>query len=114
MRDVDKVDTILLGHADSNMASVKLAAVNNVVRLAILEILRDSQNRKSQSSPLYSREINDILLNSYNIDITPQMIGQHMKQLMEAELVEECTVKKEVPNRIGPRSVKGYVLKEDA
>ena len=115
MRDIDKANTILLDTLDSKLISNKLAAVNNMVRFTILEILRDSQESiKSAEKPLYSREINDILLNKYNIDITPQMIGQHMKQLIEADLVEERIVKREVPNKVGQRKVKGYVLKEDA
>ena len=42
------------------------------------------------------------------------MLGQHIKQLLEAGLVEEIPLKKEVPNKIGARNVKGYILKADA
>ena len=112
--------TVILDNTDSNLISLKLAAVNNEVRFSILEILRDfdilnkTQDNSYRKDPLYSREINNILLNNYNIDITPQMLGQHLKQLLEADLVEEYVVKKEVPNKIGKRSVKSYILKEDA
>lgn len=112
--------TVVLDDEDSNLISVKLAAVNNDVRLSILEILRDfevvnkTQENTYKKGPLYSREINGILLNNYNIHITPQMLGQHLKQLLEAGLIEEVIVKKEVPNKIGKRRVKSYVLKEDA
>ena len=120
MYDLEKVKTMVFDSLDSNLISVKLAAVNNEVRFSILEILRDFQKKNQlddksfKSDPLYSREINSILLNNYNIDITTQMLGQHLKQLLEADLIEECVVKKEVPNKIGLRSVKAYTLKEDA
>lgn len=120
MCDLETVKTIVMDASDSSLISVKLAAVNNNVRFSILEILRDFQksNRNETDSfkkdPLYSREINAILLNNYNIDITPQMLGQHLKQLSEADLIDEIIVKKEVPNKIGRRNVKAYVLKEDA
>lgn len=42
------------------------------------------------------------------------MFGQHMKKLVDANLVSEIDVKKEVPNKIGKRTVKAFVLKEDA
>lgn len=120
MADLENVKTVVLNSLDSNSISLRLAAVNNDVRYSILEILRDFQKKNQleeglfKNSPLYSREINNILLTNYNIDITPQMLGQHLKQLLEAGLIKECMVKKEVPNKIGLRSVKGYVLKEDA
>ncbi len=116
MCDMETVKTIVMDFSDLNLISIKLAAVNNNVRFSILEILRDFQinNRGEDKEPLYSREINNILLNNYNIDITPQMLGQHLKQLFEADLIQEVTVKKEVPNKIGRRTVKAYVLKEDA
>ena len=72
------------------------------------------EDNSFKKDPLYSREINNILLNNYNINITPQMLGQHLKQLIDADLIEEVIVKKEVPNKIGRRSVKAYILKEDA
>ncbi len=117
---MNDLKTVIMDTLDSDLLSTKLAAVNNNVRFSILEILRDFEksNKKSDGSfkkePLYSREINSILLNNYNINITTQMLGQHLKQLVESELIEEYTVKKEVPNKVGRRSVKGYVLKEDA
>ena len=40
-------------------------------------------------------------LNNYNIDITRQMLGQHLKQLVQSGLIDEVVVKKEVPNKIG-------------
>ncbi len=112
--EIDK--TVILDSDGSDLISQKLAAVNNKVRFSILEILRDNQKYyKSQSSdPLYSREINSILLKNYNIEITPQMLGQHIKQLMSANLVSEVEIKKEVPNKVGKRTVKAYVIKEDA
>ena len=42
------------------------------------------------------------------------MFGQHMKKLLDANLVTEIDVKKEVPNKVGKRTVKAFVLKEDA
>lgn len=120
MSDLKTVKTEILDTSDSDMLSTKLAAVNNNVRFSILEILRDFEKANKskegvfKKEPLYSREINSILLNNYNINITPQMLGQHLKQLVEAELIEEIVVKKEVPNKIGRRNVKGFVLKEDA
>lgn len=112
--------TVVLDEQGSNLISVKLAAINNEVRFSILEILRDfdmvnrTQDNTYKKDPLYSREINGILLNNYNIDITPQMLGQHLKQLLEADLIDECIIKREVPNKVGKRNVKSYVLKEDA
>ena len=76
MSDLEKVKTMVIDSLDSNLISVKLAAVNNEVRFAILEILRDFQKRNQiekgifKSDPLYSREINSILLNNYNINIS--------------------------------------------
>lgn len=109
MSDSEMENTVVLDSYDSNIISVKLAAVNNKVRFSILEILRDFKKK-----PLYSREINSILLNKYNIDISVQMLGQHLKQLIDADLIEEVSVKKEVVNKIGRRNVKGFLLKEDA
>lgn len=120
MDNSELTKTQILNLSDSNLISAKLAAVNNKVRFSILEILRDFQklnldeNNNYKKDPLYSREINSILLNNYNISITPQMLGQHLKQLMEADLIEEISIKKEVPNKIGRRNVKSYVLKEGA
>ena len=117
---MDDLKTVILDKSESNILSNKLSAVNNKVRFSILEILRDfekiNKNKEDlfKKEPLYSREINSILLNNYNINITTQMLGQHLKQLVEADLIEEVTVKKEVPNKIGRRSVKAFVLKEDA
>ena len=117
---MDDLKTVILDKSESNILSNKLSAVNNNVRFSILEILRDfekiNKNKEDlfKKEPLYSREINSILLNNYNINITTQMLGQHLKQLVEADLIEEVTVKKEVPNKIGRRSVKAFVLKEDA
>ena len=120
MSDLKTVKTEILNESDPDILSTKLAAVNNKVRFSILEILRDFENANRakdgsfKNEPLYSREINSLLLNNYNINITTQMLGQHFKQHVEADLVEEVVVKKEVPNKIGRRSVKAYVLKEDA
>lgn len=114
MSDLETIKTTILDLSDENPISTKLAAVNNEVRFSILEILRDFQKNNGDKDPLYSREINGILLNNYNIDITPQMLGQHLKQLVQSGLIDEVVVKKEVPNKIGRRSVKAYVLKVDA
>ncbi|ALT68496.1 FHA domain-containing protein [Methanobrevibacter millerae] len=120
MENLEAVKSAILGLDDENSTSSKIAAVNNKVRLSILEILRNfyncghSENNVFKKNPLYSREINSILLNNYGINITPQMLGQHIKQLIEADLIEEVSIKKEVPNKIGRRKVKGYVLKNDA
>ncbi|RAP54564.1 MAG: hypothetical protein BZ137_01550 [Methanosphaera sp. rholeuAM130] len=97
-----------------NSKQLKLSAVNNNVRYAILEILRKVQDKPDTQNQLYSREINTILLEKYKINITPQMLGQHLRRLVDANLVEEKTIKREVPNKIGKRSVKGYNLKDDA
>jgi DNA-binding transcriptional ArsR family regulator len=112
MDDSDINKTVVLDSDESSFISLKLEAVNNKVRISILEILRD--NQRYNKNPLYSRELNSILLNNYNVDITPQMFGQHMKKLVDANLVREIDVKKEVPNKIGKRTVKAFVLKEDA
>lgn len=120
MSDLKTVKTVILDSVESGILSTKLAAVNNNVRFSILEILRDFEkgNKTKEGTfkkePLYSREINSILLNNYNVNITTQMLGQHLKQLVEADLIDEVVVKKEVPNKIGRRSVKGFTLKEDA
>ena len=119
MVDSEPIKTEILD-LDDDMISTKLSAVNNKVRFSILEILRDfhnlyvDENNNFKKDPYYSREINSLLLNNYDINITPQMLGQHIKQLMEADLIEEISVKREIPNRVGQRAVKAYVLKEDA
>lgn len=120
MGNLEAVKSAILNLEGRDITSTKIAAVNNKVRLLILEILRDfhngnlSDNILFKKDPLYSREINSILLNNYGIDITPQMLGQHIKQLIEADFIEEVSIKKEVPNKIGRRKVKGYILKKDA
>ena len=120
MSDLEIEKTVILDDDDSGLISEKLSAVNNEARFSILKILRDfdKENKRGpedyKKEPLYSREINTLLLKNYNINITTQMLGQHLKQLVEAGLIKEVDVKKEVPNKIGPRSVKGFVLKEDA
>ncbi|AMK14928.1 FHA domain-containing protein [Methanobrevibacter olleyae] len=119
MSSKNQIKTIIRD-SDSNLISTKLAAVNNNVRFSILEILKDFQKNNMngdnsfKADPLYSREINTLLINNYNISITTQMLGQHLKQLLKADLIEELIVKKEVPNKIGKRNVKAYVLKKDA
>ena len=50
-----------------------------------------------KNDPLYSREINTFLLNNYNISITPQMLGQHLKQLLEADLIKEVARLRSLP-----------------
>ncbi len=92
----------------------KLSAVNNNIRFTILEILKEYEKNNGDSNPLYSREINSILLSEYGIKITPQMLSQHLKQLESAGLIMEMPTKKEVRNKIGKRNVKGYVIREDA
>ena len=120
MDNMEAVKDAILKLDGENNTFNKISAVNNKVRLSILEILRDfhdcnlSENNAFKKDPLYSREINSILFNNYGIDITPQMLGQHIKQLIEADLIEEVSIKKEVPNKIGRRKVKGYILKKDA
>ena len=120
MTEDENIYTEIIDFEDSNLISIKLAAINNKVRFSILEILRDFQklnmnpDNTYRKDPYYSREINDILLKKYDIDITPQMLGQHIKQLLAADLLEEIPLKKEVPNKIGARNVLGYVLKADA
>lgn len=120
MSENENICTEIIDYEDSNLISSKLAAINNKVRFSILEILRDfqkfnmNQDNTFKKEPYYSREINDILLKKYDVSITPQMLGQHIKQLLDAGLIEEIPLKKEVPNKIGARNVKGYVLKPDA
>lgn len=116
MSDSEMNKTVILDSDDSNLISEKLSAVNNKVRFSILEILRDHQkyNQSESKDPLYSREINSILLKNYNINITTQMLGQHMKKLIDSNLVQEVDIKKEVPNKVGKRTVKAFELKEDA
>ena len=100
---------------DSKVLSNKLAAINNEVRFTILKILRDFEKIQGNKNkdPLYSREIN-VFLNNFNINITPQMLGQHLKILVNADILEEVYVKKEIPNKIGRRNVKAYRIKSDA
>ena len=107
--------TEILRDNECKILSSKLAAINNDVRFSILKILRDYDKVKSNKSksPLYSREIN-FLLTGYNINITPQMLGQHLKILVESGILGEVIVKKEIPNKVGKRNVKAYILKEDA
>ena len=68
MSEDENIYTEIIDFEDSNLISVKLAAINNKVRFSILEILRDFQklNMNPDSTfkkePYYSREINDILL----------------------------------------------------
>ena len=109
MSDSELTNTVIIDTFECDIISKKLAAINNKVRFSILEILRDNSKE-----PLYSREINSILLNKYNISITVQMLGQHLKQLVESELIREVTVKKEVVNKVGQRNVNGYSLKDNA
>lgn len=116
MSESDINKTVIIDSEEPDLISEKISAVNNPARFAILEILRDHEkyNKAQSKDPLYSREINSILFNNYKINISPQMLGQHMKQLMKANLVSEVEIKKEVPNKVGKRGVKAYVLKEDA
>lgn len=110
-----KSETEIIGRNKDRILSSKLASINNGVRFSILKILRDYQkvgNYKNKE-PLYSREIN-LLLNGYDINITPQMLGQHLKILVDAEILDEVIVKKEIPNKVGKRNVKAYVLRDDA
>ena len=114
MEEITKNHEQLLTLFDDKSKELKLSAIDNRVRFAILEILRDSQNKNEKQQQLYSRELNTALLEDYQINITPQMLGQHLKQLFDANLIDEKIIKKEVPNKIGKRSVKGYSLKTDA
>ena len=83
MSDSELTNTVIIDTFECDIISKKLAAINNKVRFSILEILRDNSKE-----PLYSREINSILLNKYNISITVQMLGQHLKQLVESESIK--------------------------
>ena len=105
--------TEILRDTDCKILSSKLASINNDVRFSILKILRDHQKSivNKHKAPLYSREIN-LLLTGYNINITPQMLGQHLKILVDAGILSEVFVKKEIPNKVGKRNVKAYVLRE--
>ena len=114
MEEITKNHEQLMKIFDDKSKELKISAINNHVRFAILEILRNSQNKNEKQQQLYSRELNTTLLEDYNINITPQMLGQHLKQLVDAKLIDEKIIKKEVPNKIGKRSVKGYSLKKDA
>lgn len=120
MDEIHTSTTEPLDITDSKPILKKFSAVNNKVRFSILEILGDFQrinmneNNEFIKDPLYSREINELLINNYNIEITPQMLGQHLKKLQNAGLIEEITVKKEVPNKVGYRSVNAYYIKLDA
>lgn len=119
MRNNKTTDTIIVDSSDSELISKKIAAVNNKARFAILEILRDHEksnksNALVEDDPLYSRQINMSLLKDYNIEITTQMLGQHLKQLTEAELIEQVLIRREIPNKVGLRTLKAYVLREDA
>lgn len=107
--------TETISDIDINKISAKLAAINNEVRFTILKILLDFEriNDGQKRDPLYSREIN-VFLTNYNINITPQMLGQHLKILVESDLIEDVIVKKEIPNKIGRRNVKAYTIKSDA
>lgn len=116
---IGDISTEIMNLLDINISN-KLKAVNNDVRFSILGILKDFQrtnmneDNSFKKDPLYSREINKILLEDYDINITPQMLGQHLQQLKKAELIEEIIIKKEVPNKIGLRNVKAYYLKVEA
>jgi DNA-binding transcriptional ArsR family regulator len=116
----EDLKTDIVDTSEANLLSTKLPAVNNKTRFAVLEILRDfekanrGEDGELKKYPLYSREINTILLDNYNINITTQMLGQHLSKLLDAGLIEEIWVKREVPNKVGLRKVKSYVLKEDA
>lgn len=106
--------TEILDNDECLILSKKLVAINNEVRFTILKILRDFEKIHGlNKDPLYSREIN-VFLTNFNINITPQMLGQHLKILVEAGLLEEVMVKKEIPNKIGRRNVKAYIIKPDA
>ena len=98
-----------------NVLSDKLSAINNEVRFTILKILHDYEKIHGNKNKelLYSREIN-VLLTNFNINITPQMLGQHLKILTKAGILEEVFVKKEIPNKIGRRNVKAYRISGDA
>ena len=106
------------GNETYKLISPVMSAINNEARFSILDILLDVENSNEtniiKKEPLYSREINCILFQKYNIKISPQMLGKHLKQLEDADLVEEVDMKKEVPNKIGPRSVKAYKIKHAA
>ena len=99
-----KFQTEILNDNDCKILSSKLAAINNQVRFSILKILRDYQkvNSSKSKTPLYSREIN-LLLAGFNINITPQMLGQHLKILVEAGILDEVFVKKEIPKNFIPQ-----------
>lgn len=114
MADLNQDSKLRISEENCKSLSAKLAAINNPVRFAILEILRNHQFELDKNGePLYSREIN-LILNDYGINITSQMLGQHLKILIEADLIETLLFKKEIPNKIGKRNVKAYVLKANA
>ena len=46
--------------------------------------------------------------------IRPYDVMDSLKILVEAGILSEVIVKKEIPNKVGKRNVKAYVLKEDA
>lgn len=114
MKEIENNKELLIKQFEDASKLLKISAIDNNVRFAILEILRDYQKTSDNQKLLYSRELNTLLLKKYQISITPQMLGQHLKQMVNANLLEEKIIKKEVPNKIGKRSVKGYSIKNDA
>lgn len=108
-------ECIKLNNRTYELLSSQISAIDNKVRFSIMSILSDIEHvdKKDKQNFLYSREINNILCEYFDIDISIQMLGQHLKQLENAGWIKSAMIKKEVPNKIGLRTVKAYGICND-
>ena len=76
----------------------KFFAMRHETRLAMLKLIRDSE-QNYQGDPndvenyaLTIRKLRDKLLEEHNINISNQLLGQHIKIVVEAGLIEKFQI----------------------
>ena len=101
---------------DFDSSIQKLSALNNRTRFSILKILLENEKNNEgtdfQENPYYARDIKEKLSNDYDINVSIQRVGQHLRLLLNAGLVEVI----EIPG-IKHKGLlipfKAYVLRKD-
>ncbi|RAP54716.1 MAG: hypothetical protein BZ137_00780 [Methanosphaera sp. rholeuAM130] len=96
----------------------KISALNNSTRFIILKLLKNEEQNYNgdkedvKNYALNIRTLNNMLIRDYNIDITVQMLGQHLKVLKESGLIEQF----KTPHFKGKTKIliNSYYLNKDA
>lgn len=96
----------------------KFFAMRHETRLAILKLIRDSEQKYQlnhndvEKYALTNEMLKDKLNKEYDIEIGYQLLGQHLKILREAGLIEQFKIPN--PDHRGGIELNAYLLEKDA